>query len=585
LADRPSRKLAVILHADVVGSTELVQRDESLAHERIQDSFRRFSETIQAYSGITREIRGDALVAEFSRGSDAVSAAIGYQAANAIYDEALPDVIRPVVRIGIAMGEVVVEDNTITGEGVILAQRLEQLSEPGGVCVQGAVYETVPKRLPFDYTNMGEKALKGFVEPVRVYAVLLKAGEAPPMPEPGETPLAELPDIPSIAVLPFTNMSGDPDQEYFSDGITEDIITELSRFGELHVTARNSSFFYKGRAMKVQDIGRELGVAYVLEGSVRKAGNRIRVTAQMVEAETGNHVWAERYDRDLDDIFAVQDELTLTIVSVLTTHLQSAVVESGYRKPTENLTAYDYYLRGRWLFIHGNVEDRTAIELLEKAIEVDPRFALAYATAAQVYSYQLYSLRPWAAEPEARSKDYIEQALAFGGRDPKIHVSAAEVYISFGEFDLAKHHVDYAIQVNPNDTYIMHIYGFVQAYLGDAAEGLKRIKQAAQMEVHVPDFLWEAQSEVHYLLHDYEAAIDSLSHWRDPPLHSHAQLAACYAQLGRMNAAQREVALYHQLKPEDADFPRYAAQHARICKRQKDADHWLEGYRKAGLLD
>ena len=239
------RKLAVILHADVVGSTTLVQLDETLAHERIRDTFQRFSDAISTYGGIAHEIRGDALLAGFARASDAVGASLAFQAANAAHNDSLVDDVRPVVRVGIAMGEVVVADNTVTGEGVVLAQRLEQLAEPGHVCIQSAAYETIPKRLPFTFENLGERELKGFTEPVKVYVVSLRPGASVPEPEiqvGSEAVTSNLPDKPSIAVLPFVNMSGDLEQEYFSDGLTEDIITDLSKLSNLFVIARNSSF-------------------------------------------------------------------------------------------------------------------------------------------------------------------------------------------------------------------------------------------------------------------------------------------------------------------------------------------------------
>ena len=248
------------MHADIVGSTALVHKNEALAHQRIQDTFRRFSETIATHGGIAHEIRGDALVAEFSKASDAVSAAVDFQATNATHNQTLADEIRPIIRVGVAMGEVVVADNTVTGAGIVLAQRLEQLAEPGGVCIQGAAYETVPKRLPFTYENLGEKELKGFDESVRVYAVR----EALATSSPESEASTELPEEPSIAVLPFTNMSGDPEQEFFSDGITEDIITALSRISGLLVVARNSTMVYKGEAVDVKQVGREQGVRYVL---------------------------------------------------------------------------------------------------------------------------------------------------------------------------------------------------------------------------------------------------------------------------------------------------------------------------------
>ena len=285
----PLRKLAVLLHADVVNSTSLVKKNETIAHDRIQDTFHRFSKTISNYDGIAHEIRGDALVAEFSRASDAVSASIAFQTANTTHNEQLSGDIQPVLRIGIAMGEVVVADNTVTGEGIVLAQRLEQLAETGGVVVQGSVSETVPTRFPFEFDSLGEQMLKGFDQPIRAFAVQLKRGEQIPdsessavIPEFGtsdahERPPLALPDKPSIAVLPFTNMSNEPEQDYFADGIAEDIITALSRLNWLFVIARNSSFAYKNRSVDIRQIAHDLGVRYVLEGSVRKGGDRVRI--------------------------------------------------------------------------------------------------------------------------------------------------------------------------------------------------------------------------------------------------------------------------------------------------------------------
>ena len=312
MQESPSRKLTVIMHADVVGSTALVQANETLTHQRIRDTLQRFSEAISAQGGTAHEVRGDALVAEFPSASDAVEAALSFQTANSARLEDVTDDIKPVLRVGIAMGEVVVADDTVTGEAVVMAQRLGQLAEPGGVCIQGMTKDTIPKRLSYRYEQLGQQVLKGFSEPVLAYTVEradARAAADPPPETSSEFVSLELPDEPSIAVLPFANMSGDPEQEYFSDGITEDIITVLSRISGLLVIARNSTMVYKGQAVDVKQVGREQGVRYVLEGSVRKAGNRIRVTAQLIDATTGHHRWAERYDRDLDDIFAVQDEI------------------------------------------------------------------------------------------------------------------------------------------------------------------------------------------------------------------------------------------------------------------------------------
>ena len=353
MEERLSRKLAVILHADVVGSTTLVQKDESLAHERMQDAFQRLSKTTGAYGGIAHEIRGDALVAEFARASDAVCAAVTFQAANTDYNAGIEDEIRPEIRVGISLGEVVIADGTVTGVGVVLAQRLEQLASSRGVCIRGAVYEAVPDRLPFEYESLGEQELKGFIEPVRAYAVNLKSGEAIPPPELRERPRRRrivggvialiiilaggltwwqpwkpefeptsiermafpLPDNPSIAVLAFDNLSGDPKQEYLSDGISESIITGLSRIPEFFVIARQSTFSYKGTAVKVQQMAEDLGVQYILEGSVQKSDDRVRVTAQLIDAVSGRHLWVQQYDRQWGEVLALQDDITQQIVA------------------------------------------------------------------------------------------------------------------------------------------------------------------------------------------------------------------------------------------------------------------------------
>jgi len=323
------RKLAVILHADVVGSTGLVQQHEGLAHQRTAAAFSRFSETIASYGGVTQEVRGDALVAEFERASDAVCAAFFFQAANTEHNKTLTDDIRPEVRVGVSLGEVIIADSTVTGVGVVLAQRVEQLAEPGGVCITGAIHEALPGSMPFHQKSLGEQEVKGFEETVHVYAIRLRDGSE--LPVPSELPGAKrrsttkwlgvaattvvivgggllvwfqpwapefepasveqmafpLPDKPSIAVLPFTNMSNDADQEYFADGMTEDLITDLSNISGLFVIARNSSFSYKGQQVIVKKVAEDLGVRFVLEGSVRRVGDEVRINAQLIDATTG----------------------------------------------------------------------------------------------------------------------------------------------------------------------------------------------------------------------------------------------------------------------------------------------------------
>ena len=383
-------KLAVILHADIVGSTALVHKDERVAHDRIQDAFRRFSEIISSHNGTVHKLRGDALVAEFERVSDAVTTALAFQLENQTENESLTDDIRPEVRVGIALVEVVIADNTVTGPGVVLAQRIEQLAGAGGLCISAAIHEAVPKRLPVEFESLGDQSLKGFDELVRVYSVSERKGVGAP--KPGDAAdsdkykskspslVASLPDRPSIAVLPFNNLSGDPDHEYFADGMTEDVITGLSRFRALSVVARNSTFAYKGTSPDIRSVARDLGVRYVLEGSVRRGGERIRVSGQLIDGETGNHLWAERYDRVLEDIFAVQDEITEEIVAAIAPQISDVERERAQRKSLANLDVWGLYQRG--LYHAGHVhamlgQHDVAISKSEEAIALNPNDALA----------------------------------------------------------------------------------------------------------------------------------------------------------------------------------------------------------------
>ena len=434
MTEQPSRKLAVLLHADVVGSTSLVQLDETLAHQRIQDTFKRFSETITSHSGAAREIRGDALVAEFSMASNAVSAALAFQSSNAAHNEELPDQLRPVVRVGIAMGEVVVADNTVTGEGIVLAQRLEQLAEPGSVCIQDAAYQTIPKRLPFEYEDLGEHRLKGFEESVRVYVVRRDSHVTAPgseAPAQREEAAFDLPDKPSIAVLPFTNMSGDPEQEYFSDGLTEDIITALSHWRSVPVIARNSSFTYKGQSVRVQKVAEELGVRYIVEGSVRKAGNRLRITVQLIDGESGHHAWAEKFDRQLDDVFEVQDEITNRIAATIVPELELYERRRSATKRTRDLSAWDYYLRGLDTFFDETCESTAAsLKMFQSAVEADPEYCDAWARLGWAYAREvMFDCSEDRQSSLQKGFEAAHRAVALDDASALAHLSLGTLYI------------------------------------------------------------------------------------------------------------------------------------------------------------
>ncbi len=373
------RRLAAILAADVVGYTRLMGADEAGTLRHLTELRQQVLEPLIAeHRGRVVKLMGDGLLVEFASVVDAIACAVAWQERVAEHEAKGDEDKRFKFRIGINLGDVIVEGDDIHGDGVNIAARLEGQAEAGGICLSGDAYRQAKGKVEVGFEDLGEQVLKNVAEPVRVYRIAGDRSSTGAV-SPAREPLA-LPDKPSIAVLPFINMSGDPEQEYFSDGITEDIITELSRFRALFVIARNSSFHYKGTSPKVQDVGRELGVAYVVEGSVRKAGNRVRVTAQLVESESGNHVWAERYDRDLEDIFAVQDDLTRTVVSTIAGRIEAVGHRRASRMSADSLQAHDLVLRARrHTYAFTRPDNAEAQKLLARAIALDPSNARAHA--------------------------------------------------------------------------------------------------------------------------------------------------------------------------------------------------------------
>jgi TolB-like protein len=583
MKERQPRKLAVILHADVVGSTALVQRNESLAHARIQDAFRRFSLTIEAYSGVTHELRGDALVAEFARASDAVAAGLAFQIENTESNARLEDDLQPRLRIGISLGEVVIADNTVTGEGVVLAQRLEQLASGGGVCIQGAVYEAVPGRLPFEYGSLGEQELKGFSEPVRAYTVTLKAGETIPPPELDESaqePRIALPEKPSIAVLPLTNMSGDPEQEYFSDGITEDIITELSRFRDLFVIARYSSFSYKGKTVKVQEIAVDLGVRYVVEGSVRTALNQIRVTIQLIDAVTGHHVWAEHYDRKLEEVFEIQDEITHTVVATIAGRLRMAAQDHATRKRPQSLGAYDLVLRGQAIAADSEENNLRARRAYEKAIEMDPTYARAYVGLAICHKIDWMS--GWGDSPEAsldRAYECAVKAVVLDDADSKAQARLGDLLRGKRQFDEAEFHFTRALELNPNDADSLALWAYFLSQIGRYDEAIERCTTAIRLNPYHPAWYLWVLGEAYYLTKRYKEALVPLREAANRNRKARWALVVTYAQLNQVGEARK---ILDELLAEE---PHASLRREPWYKYPEDEDHWLDGLRKAGLTE
>jgi adenylate cyclase len=586
LTKDPPRKLAVLLHADVIGSTALVRLNETIAHKRIQDAFQRFSETIAQHSGTTREIRGDALIAEFSMASDAITAAVEFQSSNTVHNESISDDIRPELRVGVAMGEVVVANNTVTGEGIVLAQRLEQIARSGGICIQGAVYETIPKRFPFDYENLGKRELKGFPKPIRVYEVTRQSrSEFSTQQNNNPTGTA---DKPSIAVLPFTNMSGDPEQEYFSDGITEDIITELSRFSTLFVIARHSSFAFKGERLGIREIGEKLKVQYIVEGSIRRVGKRVRITVQLIEAGSENHIWAERYDRLLDDIFAVQDEVTRTIVSTLPGRVEGNFAERAARKPIANMTAYDYLLRGH-MHCHRLTKDDNAEaqKMYRKAIEFDPNLAQAHAWLAWTYHMDHYFV--WETRDSTElAANSINRALVLDDNDSFIRTVYAYTLRREGRPEEAEMQFEKAVELNPNDPIATAWLAEFLVSRGRSEEALHWVEKAIRRDPYHVDRYYIIHGEALYCLRDYEGAVRVIrlaklndNYW------GNALLAASCAQIDKMEeariAAKRVISFRDEAQTSGRPLPFSDLEFD--FADTLDLDHFRDGLRKAGLME
>lgn len=594
MANHPrAGKLAVILHADVVDSTALVQQDEHLTHEGIQATFRRFKDAISQHDGRVCELRGDALLAEFERASDAVAAALAFQSDQAKRNARIHDPIRPAVRVGIAMGEVILADDTVTGAGVVLAQRLEQLATPGGVCLQDAVYQTLPKRLPFAYESFGEHELKGFSEKVKVYGVKLTSGsEIPRLPDHDQMDQEQTPSLakPSIAVLAFENMSGDREQEFFADGISEDLITALSKIRWFFVIDRNSCFSYKGKTTKATQIAKELNVRYVLEGSVRKVSNRVRITAQLVDATSGKHVWAERYDRDIENIFELQDEMTLTIVSAVDSEVGAAERERALRKPPESLDVWETYQRGLWHLWRFRPDDvNKALRLFESASKLDPGFVPAFAYEA--YAHYVNVIQGYVSDVQGsldRAFGAASTAVSLDPRDAVAHFALGRVYTMRGEHDNAIASLKESVMLNPSLAQAHHGLGWALLLSGDLDEAVNELLKAIQLSPRDPR-VWATMvflSLAHCLKKDYEEAAEwALNAARIPTdagYWSSATLAAALANMNRTEEAKDSLQSALRKKPD------LSLSYLRNTLPTRDStilEPYLDGLRMAGLTD
>lgn len=582
------RKLAAVVHADAAGFSRLMSADERGTVAALEACRAAFRECVTSHGGRVVDTAGDSVLAVFESVVEAVSCAIAVQQSLRAKNETVPEERRLQFRIGVNLGDVITRpDGTVYGDGVNLAARIESLAQAGGIAIAGSVYESIAGKLNAAFIDLGEQEMKNIARPVRVYRVEVPSpglGEAlTPRTVKAATTAQEKPDNPSIAVLPFNNMSGDPEQEFFADGITEDLITELSRFRELFVISRNSSFKYKGKPVDVQNFAAELGVQYVVEGSVRKAGNRVRITVQLIDAESDRHLWAERYDRELADIFAIQDEVVRTIVAILPGRVEAAARDRAARKPTDNMAAYECVITGKLLHHRSNREDNAkALRLLERAIQLDPSYAHAHAWKACVLGQSwVYG---WCADREATFGQVIEElktALALDDHDSDVHRVLAASSLTRGEHEKALYHQSRALHLNPNDDLIVVQQGEVLSWMGNVDEGIEWIRKAMRLNPYHPERFWNHLGRAQFIGRRYAEAIESFKRITQPDFTHHAFLAACHAYLGNEAQAKEHV---RQVLAREPKFSVSAYIEAlRHYQHAHDREHHREGLLKAGL--
>jgi len=581
----PERRLAAVLAADMVGYSRLMEVDETGTLARLKTHrIELIDPCIAKNRGRIIKTTGDGMLVEFYSVADAVLCAAEIQRRMARRNVDVSPSRWIQLRIGINLGDVIVEENDIFGDGVNVAARLEMLAEPGGICVSGAVREQVGDRLDqIAFEDLGEQAVKNIARPIRVFRIRLEQ-DPTTAPESAKDAAAATATVkkPSIAVLPLANMSGDPEQEFFADGLTEDIITELSRFHDLLVISRNSTFVHKGKAVKVQEVAREFGVDYVLEGSVRKAGDRIRVTVQLIDAETDRHVWAERYDRELADIFTIQDEMTRAIVATLPGRVEAATHDRAKRKPTGNMAAYECVLTAKVLHHRSTRDDNAeARRLLDRALAFDPNYAHAHAWKACVLGQTW--VYDWCDDREATMLQVaaeLDIALGLDDNDSDVHRILAALNLTRKDHDKAAYHQERALALNPNYDIVVVQQGEFLTWLGRPEEGIDWIKKAMRLNPYHPERFWSHLGRACYCAEKYADAAEAFSRITRPDHSHHAFLAATFAQMGNAVAATAHAAEVLKREPKFSVAIYLATQH---YKRDVDRQRHEDGLLKAGL--
>lgn len=620
---RLQRKLAAILYADVAGYSRLTGQDEEGTHRRLSAYLDAITVAVNDHGGKVLHFAGDAVLADFTTVSDALTCAAAVQCDLKVLNQDLPENRRVEFRIGVNLGEVIVDRGEIYGDGVNVAARLEALAKPGGICIAGTVYDAIGTTLPLVYEFLGEQAVKNIDKPVRAYRAAWPPDLEPPSPRVGavvperrryavaatvaavvalfaaagiiiwvapgfldtateKAASLPLPDKPSLAVLPFTDLGNDPQQEYFSDGITNDIITDLSKFSSLFVIASNSVFAYKGTAATIQDVSRALGVRYVLEGSVQKSAGKVRVNTQLIDATNGRHMWAQRYELSMQDLFSVQDQIVQSIVGALAVKVADVERERVMRKDTDSLEAYDHVLHGRAYLARltrsANLEARAAFQ---RAIDIDPRYAAAYVGLG--WTYRAAMGHGWTEFPDRalqQAHDLAQQALRLES-SAGAHGLLGAIYLARGQYELANDELQRAIALNPNDSESLSGLGSVMLYLGRTDEAVDAFHMALRFDPGMPaDTLFELGLG-YFLQTRYEHAIRTLEQGKarnpDNPF-VHAALAAAYVRAGRSEEAAQEVVMVRRLHP----FFEVAAFGTRF-RNVQDRERVAQGLRDAGL--
>lgn len=571
------QRLAAILAADMAGYSRLMEADEPGTLARLRTHrIELLDPAIAKNKGRIIKTTGDGMLVEFQSVTDAVKCAVEIQQRMKRRNSDVPQERRIEFRIGINLGDIIFDDEDIFGDGVNIASRIEQLADVGGICVTAAVATQIADRLEITMEDLGEKTLKNISRPVRLYRIGL---DSPVLPEVGAKRSISKP---SIVVLPFNNMSGDPEQEFFADGLTEDIITELSRHHELFVISRNSSFVYKNRAVNVREVAEKLDVQYLVEGSVRKIGDRVRVTVQLIDTANDAHIWADKYDRKLDDIFAIQDEVTAAIAATLPGRVEAAQRDQLARSKPANMAAYECVLAAKVLHHRSTIADNERAQtLIARAVALDPDYAHAHAWRACILGQAwVYN---WCKDRDAVWNEImaaLDRALALDDNDADVHRILAAVNVNNNELTTARYHQERALALNPNYDLVVVQQGELLTWLGRPEEGIEWIRKAMQLNPHHPERFWSHLGKAHFAARQYGEAIEAFMHLSTMDSVQHAFAAACYGWLGDEIAAAAHLRKIKTLDPQfDLDSFIATLHYA----QESDVQHIREGLLKAGI--